>query len=291
MTDIVTVAAPIADGERAARVFAGEILVFPGLPAVRALRDYADELIRAALASDDPPAAQIALDPDDYVARIDAVQKPFRRDKEARDLFAEVLAATGADPARTFYDWLHLRALPDGASHTARNTRPTHLHRDSWGSGVMQQTNWWTPVYPITAECTIALHPGYWARPLANSSDRWEFEKARDYRKSAPAAGRAAGTAYPTIPEPLEPVDTASELRPVIAPCDLLCFSGAQLHGTVPNATGRARFSLEVRTVSLDDVLGGRGAPNIDSGGQGPRYEWFRRCTDGVLLPEVLARA
>jgi hypothetical protein len=45
------------------------------------------------------------------------------------------------------------------------------------------------------------------------------------------------------VPEPSEPVDTASELRLVIEPGDLLCFSGAHVHAGVPNSAGVVRFS------------------------------------------------
>ena len=47
------------------------------------------------------------------------------------------------------------------------------------------------------------------------------------------------------VPEPSEPVDTASELRLVIEPGDLLCFSGAHVHAGVPNSAGVVRFSGE----------------------------------------------
>jgi hypothetical protein len=87
------------------------------------------------------------------------------------------------------------------------------------------------------------------------------------------------------VPEPTERVDRSAELRIVIEPRDLLCFSGAHLHASVPNTSGQTRFSVEVRTVLLDDIVAGRGAPNLD--GRAPRVplEWFRRIPDGALLP------
>ena len=86
------------------------------------------------------------------------------------------------------------------------------------------------------------------------------------------------------VPEPEEPVDTATELRPVIEPGDLLCFSGAHLHASVPNTTGLARFSVEVRTVDGGDFADDRGAPNVD--GEAPRVaaDWFRHPESGAAL-------
>ena len=55
------------------------------------------------------------------------------------------------------------------------------------------------------------------------------------------------------MPKPSEPVSIASELRVVVEPEDLLVFSGAHLHASVPNATGVARFSVEVRAADAED--------------------------------------
>ena len=93
------------------------------------------------------------------------------------------------------------------------------------------------------------------------------------------------------MPEPTETVNTASELRPVIEPGDLLCFSGAHLHASVPNSTGVARFSVEVRTVDARDAAeDGRGAPNVD--GEAPRVakDWFRHVVDGTPLTAVVVK-
>ena len=35
----------------------------------------------------------------------------------------------------------------------------------------------------------------------------------------------------------------------------VMIFSGNQLHSTVPNTSGRTRFSIDFRTVNIDDVV------------------------------------
>ena len=45
---------------------------------------------------------------------------------------------------------------------------------------------------------------------------------------------------------------------------EVLLFSGAQFHRTLPQARGRTRFSLDFRVVDLDDHARGRGAPNAN---------------------------
>ena len=50
----------------------------------------------------------------------------------------------------------------------------------------------------------------------------------------------------------------------VIAPGDVLLFSGAHLHSSVLNFTGKTRFSTEIRMVDAEDFSRGEGAPNVD---------------------------
>jgi hypothetical protein len=65
-----------------------------------------------------------------------------------------------------------------------------------------------------------------------------------------------------------------------------LLFSGASLHATVPNTSGRTRFSIDFRTVHYDDVVEKRGAPNVDSHSTGTSLRDFTRGTDSARLPD-----
>jgi hypothetical protein len=56
----------------------------------------------------------------------------------------------------------------------------------------------------------------------------------------------------------------AQELIILPAPGEVLLFSGAQLHTSIPNTSGRARFSVDFRTVDVGDLMAGRGAPLVD---------------------------
>ena len=65
----------------------------------------------------------------------------------------------------------------------------------------------------------------------------------------------------------------AHELHVLVALMDrraeTLLFSGSHFHRTLPQATGRARFSLDFRAVDLDDHARGAGAPNVDNRSRG----------------------
>jgi hypothetical protein len=65
-------------------------------------------------------------------------------------------------------------------------------------------------------------------------------------------------------------------------------FSGAQMHSTVPNTSGVSRYSIDFRTVHLDEVVSKSGAPNIDSASTGTSLRDFMRGTDLSRLPEEI---
>ena len=279
MTAIRALSGALEDGQRRESIYGGDLLVFKKVPPMEEFCAFTDALIREVFGTTDPVRAQFELDRDEYLSRVEALQKRFGEDARAKDLFLAALEHVGVDLRRTFWDWLYLRVSPHGEEHSGRRTAKLGSHRDTWSSNVYAQTNWWAPIYPITPGRTIAFYPAYWSSPVENTSGDWDLEEIRSGRSSAPL-----------VPWLTEPVDTASELRPVIEPGDLLCFSGAHLHASVPNSTGVARFSVEVRTVDAGDAANGRGAPNVD--GDAPRVaqDWFRHVVDDTPLTAVVVK-
>jgi hypothetical protein len=233
-------------------------------------------LLEVARSIDDIVAA--APDPPDQAA-IDELQREVRTDDRMKELFRAALGHVGVDAVRSYWDSIHLRVVPPIERGAERQVGRLGFHRDTWGSNVPQQTNWWTTIRPLSAERTIAFYPGYWSRPIANTSADWDLDEIRALRRSGTRDEDIA-----IVPEPSEPVDTSSELRIVSEPGDLLCFSGAHLHASVPNVSDETRVSVELRTVSGDDLARSRGAPNVD--GQAPKVplEWFRSMEDGSPL-------
>ena len=69
-----------------------------------------------------------------------------------------------------------------------------------------------------------------------------------------------------------------------------MLFSAAQLHSTVPNTCDVTRYSIDFRTVNLDDLINRCGAPNVDSACTGTTLRDYIRASDFTRLPdEVVA--
>lgn len=256
---------------------------------MRALADRAAGILAKTFAGLPPLEAHRHLDRTAYVERAQALRTLISKDEEALLLLRHAFAETGMDTANAFRDRVLLRAQPPGQSHASRETARLAPHRDSWGSGVMAQTNWWMPVLPVAAERTLALYPSYWARSIANDSAGWNFDEVRARIKDARARGE-------TLELPLAPIATeepmpGSALAIVPEPGDMLCFSGAHLHGSTPNESDVGRFNIETRTVTLDDVISGRGAPDVDGASPDVHLGWFRNLDDRRKLDQALPPA
>ena len=261
------------------RVFRGDLVVFRGLPAMHRLVARARAMAEAAFAPHPPPRAQEAFGPAEFLSRAAALRRSFMRDPAPRAAFREVVESIGLDPASTYADRLILRLQPSGSSHSGRRVRDLPAHRDTWGSNLMAQINLWGPVFPLDPGATMVIWPTLLDRAVPNTSADWDLERLREARER-----------YPLLPQLRGSVGEAPEVPVMIAPGDLLCFSGAHLHASRPNRTGAVRVSVDSRTVDARDIRAGRGAENVD--GNAPRvgHEWFHRVTDGAVLPGSCTR-
>jgi hypothetical protein len=161
-------------------------------------------------------------------------------------------------------------------------------HRDTWYAAPLCQINWWTPIYDITGENGMAFHPYYWDKPIKNNSHVYNYYQWNKTRATAHL--HLGGASTRVAPEAQEPVDHVPDLRYVTRPGGLVLFSGAQLHSSLPNRSGRTRFSVDFRTVHLNDVLSSKGAVNLDSQCTGTALRDFLRATDHGRLPEEVVR-
>lgn len=277
MTTLHVRSGALDDRRRGELLFAGDLIVYEQVPALTALCRAVEGLI------DEPIGEAGDADRERLLSAVEDLQARFRADTEVARLFRTTLEELGVDVERTYWDRLFLRVQLPVAPGDGTRAGTLGVHRDTWSSNVYEQVNWWAPIRPITAERTIAFYPAYWTRPLANTSPDWDLDVVIAERK----AGRANTVAI--VPEPAEPVDTASELRVVIDPGDMLCFAGAHVHASVPNTTPLPRFSVEARTVNADDFRARRGAPNVDGDAPHVPLRWFRRMPDSASLAELAA--
>lgn len=135
----------------------------------------------------------------------------------------------------------------------------------------------------------MSIFPGYWDKAVQNSSEDFDYQEwCETGRKLAVQQVAVDARKHPL---PLQPINLESEIRFAGGPGDLLLFSAAQLHATAPNTSGQTRFSIDFRTVDIDDLLNNRGAPNIDGKARGSTLGDFFRVRDFEPVPASLSRS
>ena len=280
----IYVDAAISDETRRRGLYAGDLYLSSPTNNSAALCELAQEISERAFAPHDPQIAQESMPAEDYVAILADLKPTFIHHPRAKELIAGLLTDVGCDVEKTYFDVPRLRTMAHGEYLNAGLAYQFHAHRDTWFSAPFQQINWWLPVYAIEAGNSMAFHPRYFSEAVANSSADYDYaEWNRTGRKQA---GAIVKKETRNQPRPTEPLEIEPDVRVVTPVGGTLMFSAAQLHSTVPNATARTRFSIDFRTVNLDDLVKDVGAPNIDSACTGTTLGDFLRASDLSPLPE-----
>ncbi len=133
----------------------------------------------------------------------------------------------------------------------------------------------------------MAFHPQYWSNPVHNGSRRYNYYEWN--RTSRLSAAQHIKTDTRDQPKPEERLWLDPEVRVVPEAGGVKLFSGNQLHATVPNTSGRTSFSINFRTLNIDDVQSRREAPNVDSECTGTSLRDFLRARDFEQIAEDVA--
>lgn len=275
----------VGDERRRESLYDGQIFVFGPRPSTKALVDHAREMIEGAFGEIDPLEAQFKMSVERYVEICAPLKPAFIHNDRTKELVRAVLNDFGCDLERTFQDVPRLRMVTSDGYLTSGVGYAHHAHRDTWYSAPMCQLNWWLPIYDIESESSMAFHPGYWDKPVKNGSADFNYYEWNSTGRKDAAKHVSSDTRKQ--PKPEEPMEMDPQVRFVPPAGGLVLFSAAQMHSTVPNTTGRARYSIDFRTVHLDDVEGGNGAPNIDSAPRGTSLRDFKRASDLTDMPEA----
>lgn len=273
----------LTDDERRDRAFRGAIFIHSGLPGIGALAAWARELIEEAFRGvPDLLQAHRHLSLEDFIARASPLKSRFTNDPRTKQLCQELISGIGADPDRTYFDLPRLRVIPPANFLTAGVSYNYAPHRDTWYAHPRQLVNFWAPVFDTEETTVMTMFIDQFRRPVQNSSANWNYD---DWVKNSRfAAAQNVQKEERSHPLPLAAVGGTTQLRLVLNGGDVMIFSTCQLHASTPNATDRIRFSFDLRTLNIDDVLQERGPQDPDGRATGTTLPDFLRGRDLRLL-------
>ena len=277
---------PLSDAERRDRLYAGEVFIFSPRAASLELARFAFDQLREAFEPHDPALAQSALPVEQFVERFGPAKPRFIHHPRTKELVRALAGEFGCDLQETYLDVPLLRGVTSDGYLTSGVGYAHHAHRDTWYAAPMAQLNWWIPLNRFDGPSSLGLLPRYTDVAVPNSSREFNYYDWNTVGRKT-AASQVSSDARKQ-PRATEAIDESGQVRVVCEPGGVILFSGAMLHITAPNTTGRTRFSLDLRTVHSGDLAVGRGMRNLDSAPEGTSLRDFVRGIDGAPMPSEL---
>lgn len=278
---IIRTSQPLSDRERNAYLFKGDLIIFCKIPAMLELQREMDGLIRGQFGDRASLSDLSQSDPQGFAAEMALLQTSFYNTARMRDLFKAALEQSGMSIQHSYADKLFLRCVPPTRDSNSQFRGSIGHHRDTWGSNIQHQINWWSPIYPISDGNTLTFYPHHWSAPVVNTTADWSFEAFRKARQQAQAISATAQIDYPYAPQAIEAVSDEG-VNILLDPGDLLCFSSAHLHGSSAEPRTGFRFNLEMRSFGEKDIDRDSPPENVDNAQSQPNYHWFNRISDGA---------
>jgi len=278
--------ASMSDDKRRELLYQGDLFVYSSLPSSRALCQLGQEMAEEAFAPLEPEVAQYEMPVEDYARLLSALKPKFIHHPKSKQLIQQMLAEFGCDLEKTHFDVPRMRTSTSQGYLTTGIAYAFHPHRDTWYSAPMCQLNWWLPIFPVESDNSMAFHPYYWNHALRNGSAEYNYQEW--VATSRFNAAQNIKTDTRKQPHPEEPVELDPQIRVITPVGGVLIFSAAHLHSSVPNTTDKTRFSIDFRTVHIDDSFAKIGAPNLDSHCTGTTMGDYLRGSDLTHVAEEM---
>ncbi len=267
-------------------LYSGDLVVLSNLPAVSEFATFAQEQLTELFFPQDPLLAYKTIAPEAMAKLLGEWKPRFIHHPVSKRLVREIIVQAGADPDSTHFDVPKPRTSFPVGHLTTGIAFAFPWHRDSWYVAPSQQLHWWLPIFPVEIRNAMEFDLAAYQTEVPNDSERfdyYELNKARIHTASQinkEVQVRPGATDYtPKVP--------ITVLPPVGS---VLLFTGAQLHASIPNTSGIARFSVDFRTVCSRDIDEGRGAPLVDVRCTGSAIRDFRKVATGEPFDECWVR-
>jgi len=270
-----------SDGVRQ-QLYAGNLVILTRLRALRDFVEYTREELTELFWPHDPEHAHEHIDPPEMATILGAWKPRFIHSERSRELVRAIITEAGFPAEGTHYDLPKPRTSLPAGHLTTGVAFAFPWHRDVWYSAPAQQVNWWLPVFPVREDNAMSFDLASFAQAVPNSSDTFDYYLNNAARRTTATQVTREVQARPGALNH----NPGQELIILPAPGEVLLFSGAQLHASIPNTSGRARFSVDFRTVDVGDLMVGRGAPLVDVHCNGTAIRDFINVADESSFDE-----
>jgi hypothetical protein len=276
----------VAPQELRQTLYDGNLVILTRLNAVSEFVQHARAELTELFEPHDPEFAHEHYDPPTMAGMLGAWKPAFIHSDRSKKLVCEIIQEAGFAAEYTHYDVPKPRTSFPVGHLTTGVAFAFPWHRDTWYSAPSQQVNWWLPVYAARSDNSMSFDLQNFAQAVPNTSGSFDY-----YQNNAKRLTTASQVTKETQARP-GAIDhkPLHDLVVLPSPGEVLLFSGQQLHTSTPNTSGRARYSVDFRTVDARDLTAGRGAALVDADCTGTSIRDFRSIADGSGFDEGLVR-
>ena len=264
-------------------LYEGSLVILTRLKAVSDFVEFTRDQLIELFHPYDPEFAHEHFDKEKMARMLGSWKPGFIHSDRAKTLVCAIVQEAGLSAEDTHYDVPKPRTSFPVGHLTTGIAFAFPWHRDVWYAAPAQQINWWLPVFGVRADNSMRFDLPSFDREVPNSSDTFDYYRNNaDRRMTAAQVNRESQSRPAALDhQPLH------DLVVLPAPSAILLFSGAQLHASIPNMSGRSRYSVDFRTVDVPDLKAGRGAPLVDVHCTGTAIRDFHNVADGSAFDEA----
>jgi hypothetical protein len=264
-------------------IYKGDVIILTKLPSVSAFVDYTREQLADLFSPYDPERVHEYIDKSEMAKMLGSWKPCFMHASTSKQLVGRIVREAGFCADGTHYDVPKPRTSFPVDHLTTGIAYAFPWHRDVWYGAPAQQINWWLPVFEVREDNAMRFDIRSFDRAVANSSADFDYYQNNTARLSTASQISSERQIRPAALNH-EPTDDLIVIPP---PGAVMLFSGAQLHASIPNTSGTARFSVDFRTVDVADLFAGDGAPLVDANCTGTAIRDFCRVSDGAPFDEA----
>lgn len=275
----------LSEADRRRRLYSGDVIVYTNVPEVRAFAEFTRSMVTELFAPHDPITIHEHLRPEELADLLIEFKPRWIHHPQSKAHVRAIVEALGGKADEIHADVPKLRtAFPVGGLSTGI-AYAFQAHRDTWYAAPPAQLNWWMPVWPVAENNIMEFFPRGFGATVENNSGDYDYYVANAWR------GRikdfSGSTDRRVHPAPVEGIASDEPRITVIPPVGgIMLFSGDQLHASLPNTSGRTRYSIDFRTVNAADVINGVGAPVADVACTGTALRDFVRMSDDAAFSD-----
>ncbi|HJZ57089.1 MAG TPA: hypothetical protein VKE74_19115 [Gemmataceae bacterium] len=269
--------APDTEAEFRHALYTGAVFHLPSNPATLAMVSAVNSPLEDELGPN-PREAQFRMSDGEFFERVGRLRKAIYTGPRFHAAVGEVMRSAGFNPIRVAFDPIRLRVIAHRGYENPAAAPIYYAHRDTWYAHSQAEITWWIPLHDVTAAETFEFYPDWFDKPVPNNSEAFDYETWTRHGANLrigwqnPADGKTH-----TFPGQVGEFAPGQRVGFAAQAGELILFAGAQFHQTKKNDTGRTRFSIDFRTVNLEDHAAEIGAPNTDNRSTGSAVRDYTR--------------